>query len=64
MRPENILFLDNEMEQIVLGPNVTAPAGYDQPSMFEPIDRAMALPAGRGTGDSLDDIYALGVNII
>lgn len=64
IRPNNFLFLDDRMEQIALGPHVTAPAGYDQPAMLEPLDRAMADPAGRGIGDSGDDIYALGVTIV
>ena len=52
------------MNQIVLGPNVTSPPGYDQQPIFEPLDRAMAQPNGRGLGNSSDDIYALGINII
>jgi len=64
IRPENLYFLDEEMEDIVLGPHVAAPPGYDQPAMLEPIDRAMAQPAGRGIGTVQDDIYALGVSIV
>ena len=64
LNPGNIMFLDHEMKQIVLGPNVTAPPGYDQKPIFEPLDRAMAEPNGRGLGNSSDDIYALGINII
>ncbi len=64
IRPENIYFLDEDMEDIVLGPHMTAPPGHDQPTMLEPIDRAMAQPAGRGLGDSRDDIYALGVTVV
>ena len=64
IRPDNLLFFDESMEEIVLGPNVTAPAGYDQPMILEPLDRALAQIAGRGTGTSRDDIYALGVTIV
>ena len=64
IRPDNLLFLDERMEEIVLGPHVTAPAGYDQPVLLEPLDRAMAQSAGRGIGDARDDIYALGVTIL
>ena len=63
IRPDNLFFLDERMEEIVLGPNVTAPAGYDQPMFLEPLNRAMAQTAGRGTGDARDDIYALGVTL-
>ena len=63
IRPDNLFFLDERMEEIVLGPHVTAPAGYDQPILLEPLNRAMAQTAGRGTGDARDDIYALGVTL-
>ena len=42
IRPDNLLFFDERMEEIVLGPHVTAPAGYDQPMILEPLDRALA----------------------
>ena len=63
IRPENIFFNDEEMTEIVIGENLTSPPGYDQPCIFEPIERAMSHPAGRGVGTSRDDIYALGVTI-
>ena len=64
IRPDNLLFFDERMEEIVLGPHVTAPAGYDQPMILEPLDRALAQSAGRGPGTSRDDIYALGVSTV
>ena len=64
IRPDNLYFLDEDMEQIVLGPHVTAPPGFDQPISFEPIERAMCEPEGRGLGDIRDDIYALAVTFI
>ena len=63
IRPENMFFNDEEMTEIVIGENLTSPPGYDQPSIFEPIERAMSHPAGRGVGTSRDDIYAMGVTI-
>ena len=63
IRPENMFFNDEEMTEIVIGENLTTPPGYDQPSIYEPIERAMSHPAGRGVGTSRDDIYALGVTI-
>lgn len=64
LRPNNLFFFDKEMQTIVLGECVTAPAGFDQPIACEPANRAMAQPAGRGVGSTVDDVYALGVTII
>ncbi len=64
VRPNNLYYMDAEKTEIMLGDCVTAPAGYDQPLVFETIERSMAIPAGRGEGDFLDDIYALGVTCI
>ncbi len=63
IRADNLFFLDEEMTEIVLGENVTSPPGYDQPIMYEPLDRAMASHEGRGIGTAADDIFALGVTI-
>ncbi|MEK9724257.1 MAG: hypothetical protein VW405_12365, partial [Rhodospirillaceae bacterium] len=64
LRPDNIYFLDEEMQNIVLGPHTTSPPGFDQPPMLEPLARAMAQPAGRGTGTANDDLYAFGVTVV
>jgi hypothetical protein len=64
LRPDNLYYLDEDMEEMVLGPHVTAPPGFDQPADFEPIDRATCQREGRGTGDIRDDVFALGVTII
>jgi len=64
IRPNNIFFLDAEMTEVVLGDFMTSPPGYDQPLMYEPIERAMASPAGRGEGAPRDDIFALGATIV
>ncbi len=63
IRPENIFFDDEEMTEIIIGENLSTPPGYDQPSIYEPIERAMSHLAGRGEGSTRDDIYALGVTI-
>jgi hypothetical protein len=64
IRPHNMFYRDAEKQELVLGECVTAPPGYDQPIVFERIGEAMASPAGRGTGSSANDLYALGVSII
>jgi len=63
IRPENIFFNDEAMTEIVIGENFSTPPGYDQPSIYEPIERAMSSQSGRGIGSTRDDIYALGVTI-
>lgn len=64
VRPDNIFFLDPEHQTLVLGDCLTAPPGFDQPTVFETIERSMAGPAGRGQGEATDDLYALGVTLV
>lgn len=51
------------VEKVILGDCVAAPASYIQPSLFEPVERAMCQPLGRGLGTAEDDMYALGVTL-
>ncbi len=64
IRPDNMFFMDDTYQDLVLGECVTVPAGYDQPISFETIERCTAEPIGRGSGSELDDSYALGVSIM
>ncbi len=64
LRLDNLFFIDEELTEVVAGNFITAPPGYDQPPIFEPLERSMAMPAGRGTGDSRDDVFALGVTLV
>jgi len=64
VRPGNLYFMDEDRKEVVLGDCVTCPAGFDQPSVFEPIERGMASPAGRGTGLLSTDLYSLGVTLL
>src|SRR5690606_28678780 len=64
INPNNFFFMDAECQEIVLGDCVTAPPGYDQPPMFEPLERAAAAPAGRGRGTNLDDMFSLGASLV
>ncbi len=61
IRPDNLFFMDEDCHEIVLGDCVTAPAGFDQPVVFESIPRSTASPAGRGVGTIQDDLYSLGI---
>ncbi len=64
IRPTNLFWLDEKKQEVVLGDCVTSPPGFDQPVIYEPIERGMASPAGRGTGSIRDDLYALGVTSV
>jgi len=65
IRPDN-LFLSESKETpgVLLGDCVSSPAAYNQPVLFEPIESALANPAGRGQGTVADDVYALGVTVL
>ncbi|MBO6783792.1 MAG: hypothetical protein JJ899_11050 [Alphaproteobacteria bacterium] len=63
LRPTN-LFRNPEDGSVVPGQIYSSPAGYDQPHLFEPIERAQCHALARGTGDAADDMYALGVTIL
>jgi hypothetical protein len=64
VRPDNIFFRDRADGPAGLGECLTAPPGFDQPDAFEPIESAMASPAGRGDGTAASDMFALGVTIV
>ncbi|HEY0901052.1 MAG TPA: hypothetical protein VGD95_02905, partial [Micavibrio sp.] len=51
------------LERIILGDCAATPAGFIQPALFEPIERAQCDPLGRGIGTAEDDMYALGVSL-
>jgi len=64
IRPDNVFFMDEAMQTVVLGDCATVPPGFDQPILFEPIDRSMAGRGGRGKGNLPDDVYALGITFV
>jgi len=64
IRPHNIFYMDEECTEIVLGDCTSSPSGYDQPVLFEPLERAFADKAGRGIGSERDDIYSLGASVV
>lgn len=65
IRPDNLFMVENkEGAGVLLGDCVSAPSAYNQPVLFEPIESALADPAGRGRGKIADDVYALGVTVL
>lgn len=65
IRPTNMFgtLQDGTIDKFVLGEALCLPPGYDQPVLYETIERAMAQPGGRGKGTMRDDIYAFGVTL-
>mgnify|MGYP001170473283 CR=1 FL=1 len=62
IRLDNFFFgKTNQLRDIVLGESLCTPCSYMQPVLYEPIDRAMAAPIGRGLGTFADDLYSFGV---
>jgi hypothetical protein len=64
IRPDNLFYADANQSRMVLGDCVSAPPAIAQPTIFETIESGMALPAGRGEGSSLNDLYSLGVTVL
>ena len=64
MRADNLFYADETRSSVVLGECVSAPPAYSQPVIYETVESAMAMPAGRGAGDRSDDLYALGVLLV
>ena len=63
IRPTNIFWRIGGSSGPQLGECLSVPAGFGQPALFEPPERAMADPLGRGPGQHVDDCYAFGVTL-
>jgi len=64
IRPTNLFVREGSGNAVALGDCLSVPAGYGQPLLLEPVERAMAQPSGRGGGTAADDLYALGVSLL
>jgi hypothetical protein len=64
IRPTNLYWLDEKRTRLVLGPSFHVPADFDQPAVFESVERAMADPEARGPGKREDDMFALGMTLL
>jgi eukaryotic-like serine/threonine-protein kinase len=64
IRPSNLYDgFSSNMERILLGECLSAPAGSLNPSIFEPIERAVATPLGRGIPSYADDMFSFGATL-
>ena len=63
IRPDNV-FQAAPDQPVTLGCAWASPPACLQPAIFEPPGVAMCLAAGRGEGNSADDMYALGVLLV
>ncbi len=63
IRPTNIFWRTGTAAAPQIGECLSLPAGIGQPVIFEPIERALAMPMGRGIGSHADDCYAFGVSL-
>jgi len=63
IRPTNIFWRIGTAVPPQLGECLSTPAGLGQPIIFEPIERALAMPMGRGVGAHTDDCYAFGITL-
>ncbi|MEH6401755.1 MAG: hypothetical protein V7750_00180 [Sneathiella sp.] len=61
IRADNLFYMDEGKLGMVLGECVSMPGGSLQPAIYEPLESANAHPFGRGDGNVMSDIYALGV---
>lgn len=60
--PGNLYFNgDPAADKVTLGECLSTPSSFNLPALYEPIERAMANPIGRGPGSLTDDLYSLGV---
>ncbi len=64
VRPTNIFWRDDDAAPPQLGECVSVSPGVGQPILFESLDRAQAVAYGRGPGNTVDDMYALGVTVV
>ncbi len=64
IRPNNIFFAVPGDNAIILGECISMPAGSGQLAAFEPLERAVADPFGRGEANETADLFALGAAIL
>jgi hypothetical protein len=48
-------------DTLTIGECISEPSGYSQPFIFEPVERILTQPLGKGSGELNADCFALGV---
>ena len=61
LRADNLFFVDEQREKVVIGEFLASPPGFDQPVIYETIENGMANPGAREHGTIMEDMYAFGV---
>ncbi|GEQ99447.1 hypothetical protein JCM17845_00710 [Iodidimonas gelatinilytica] len=64
IRPETIFFKSPALDGVVLGECFSCPPAAGQPAHFEPLERALAMPFGRGEATPEADMFALGATLL
>jgi hypothetical protein len=64
LRLDNLYWFDSARERLVIGDCTTAPPGYDNSAVYEPLYFAMANREGRGQGFVKDDLYSFGITCL
>jgi serine/threonine protein kinase len=64
INPDNLYYHESGTVKIKLGECFSEPCGYAQSYYYEPIERSMAMPLGRGMEDHTTDYFAMGVLIL
>ncbi|MBP7721619.1 MAG: hypothetical protein KA155_03690 [Alphaproteobacteria bacterium] len=65
IRPSNMFYTGpaSKPEKIVLGDCLALPSSYNQPVLYQTIERGMVAPIARGEATLTDDLYAFGVSL-
>jgi hypothetical protein len=62
INPDNVFWAPGSAD-LVLGPSLLAPPGFDQRPIFDDPYRALCMPEGRGAGESAEDLYSAGLTL-
>ena len=63
IRATNMFWAGADRDRMVLGDAACAPPAFEQPSALEPVESALAMPAGRGDGSGSNDVYSFGATL-
>ncbi|MBR1604722.1 MAG: hypothetical protein IJ660_01275 [Alphaproteobacteria bacterium] len=64
IRLQNLFYLDETKENIVLGDCIASFPAYHQPAVYEAIETLIAKKESRGSGTDKNDVYSLGVVLL